>query len=123
MTRHTFFDQLLTEQLVESDGIYAVLPMSRIAGISRGCVKQTRSLDAATALLDNGARRYDSYLGRFISPDSIVPDPTNPHSWKSLRSRWPGQSQQSKCDERFCPPATSSSQGGHPEGSESVLCV
>jgi RHS repeat-associated protein len=36
--------------------------------------------DAAAARLDYGARRYNSYLGRLISPDSIVPDPTSPQS-------------------------------------------
>jgi len=34
--------------------------------------------DAEIALLDYVARRYSPYLGRFISPDSIIPDPGNP---------------------------------------------
>jgi RHS repeat-associated protein len=31
-------------------------------------------------LLDYNARYYDPYLNRFISPDTIIPDPTNPQS-------------------------------------------
>ena len=27
-----------------------------------------------------GARWYDPYLGRWLSPDPIVPDPANPQS-------------------------------------------
>jgi len=34
--------------------------------------------DAEAALLDYVARRYSPYLGRFISPDSIIPNPGNP---------------------------------------------
>jgi RHS repeat-associated protein len=34
--------------------------------------------DAEIALLDYVARRYSPYLGRFVSPDSIVPEPGNP---------------------------------------------
>jgi RHS repeat-associated protein len=36
--------------------------------------------DAEIALLDYVARRYSPYLGRFVSPDSIVPQPGNPQS-------------------------------------------
>ncbi len=36
--------------------------------------------DAEIALLDYVARRYSPYLGRFVSPDSIVPQPANPQS-------------------------------------------
>jgi len=28
-----------------------------------------------------GARFYDSYINRFISPDSIIPQPANPQSF------------------------------------------
>ncbi|MSP13293.1 MAG: RHS repeat-associated core domain-containing protein [Chloroflexi bacterium] len=37
-------------------------------------------LDASTGLLYYGARYYDSSLGRFIQPDTIVPQPGNPQS-------------------------------------------
>jgi len=34
--------------------------------------------DGAVGLYDYKARWYDPYIGRFISPDTIVPDPGNP---------------------------------------------
>jgi RHS repeat-associated protein len=36
--------------------------------------------DSYIKLYDMGARMYDPELGRFISPDSIIPDPANPQS-------------------------------------------
>jgi RHS repeat-associated protein len=36
--------------------------------------------DAYTQLVQMGARWYDSRIGRWISPDTIVPDPANPQS-------------------------------------------
>jgi len=36
--------------------------------------------DAETGLYNYGARHYDPALARFISPDSIVPDPSDPQS-------------------------------------------
>ncbi|MCP4599293.1 MAG: RHS repeat-associated core domain-containing protein [Proteobacteria bacterium] len=37
--------------------------------------------DSYTQLVQMGARWYDPYLGRWISPDTIVPDPANPQSF------------------------------------------
>lgn len=39
-----------------------------------------QELDNETGLYNYNARLYDPDLGRFMSPDSIVPDPTNPQS-------------------------------------------
>jgi RHS repeat-associated protein len=39
-----------------------------------------QELDDSTGLYDYGARYYDPALGRFISPDTIVPDPGNPQA-------------------------------------------
>ena len=36
--------------------------------------------DSGLGLYHMGARWYDPYLGRWLSPDSIVPDPANPQS-------------------------------------------
>ncbi len=39
-----------------------------------------QELDGSTGLYDYGARQYDASLGRFVSPDTMVPDPANPQS-------------------------------------------
>ena len=38
-------------------------------------------LDSSTGLYYYNARYYDPYLGRFIQPDTLVPDPLNPQAW------------------------------------------
>jgi RHS repeat-associated protein len=40
-----------------------------------------RNLDESIGLMDYKARFYSPFINRFIQPDSIVPDPTNPQSW------------------------------------------
>ena len=37
--------------------------------------------DSSTGLYYYNARYYDPHLGRFIQPDSLVPDPLNPQAW------------------------------------------
>ena len=37
--------------------------------------------DSSTGLYYYNARYYDPYLGRFIQPDTLVPDPLNPQAW------------------------------------------
>jgi RHS repeat-associated protein len=38
-------------------------------------------MDSYMELIEMGVRRYDPQLGRFISPDTIIPDPQNPQSF------------------------------------------
>ena len=37
--------------------------------------------DSSTGLYYYNARYYDPHLGRFIQPDTLVPDPLNPQAW------------------------------------------
>jgi RHS repeat-associated protein len=38
-------------------------------------------LDSSSGLYYYNARYYDPHLGRFIQPDTLVPDPLNPQAW------------------------------------------
>ena len=38
-------------------------------------------LDSSTGLYYYNARYYDPHLGRFIQPDTLVPNPLNPQAW------------------------------------------
>ncbi len=42
--------------------------------------RYTGQRQAATGLYFYGARWYDPAIGRFIQPDTLVPDPANPQS-------------------------------------------
>ena len=62
------------------------LPFGQVRS-SQGNITQTdfgytgqRDLDG-TGLMDYKARFYDSSLGRFIQPDTIVSNPINPQTW------------------------------------------
>ena len=52
--------------------------MGTIAGTDYGYTFQ--QMIANTGLMDYDARAYDPWLGRFIQPDSIVPDTQNPQA-------------------------------------------
>jgi RHS repeat-associated protein len=52
----------------------------RSGGISQTSLNDTGQYLDTTGLLEEHARYYDPVLGRFISPDTIVPDPGNPQS-------------------------------------------
>ncbi len=46
--------------------------------------------DATIGLYYYGARYYDSALGRFVQPDTIVPNPSDWYAWRlpsQVRSR------------------------------------
>lgn len=40
-----------------------------------------RNLDESIGLMDYKARFYSPYLNRFIQPDTLIPDPSNPQAW------------------------------------------
>jgi RHS repeat-associated protein len=41
----------------------------------------SQRFDSSSGLYYYNARYYDPHLGRFIQPDSLVPDPLNPQAW------------------------------------------
>ena len=41
----------------------------------------SQRFDSSTGLYYYNARYYDPHLGRFIQPDTLVPDPLNPQAW------------------------------------------
>jgi RHS repeat-associated protein len=41
--------------------------------------------DSSVNLYDYQARSYGQDLGRFIQPDTVIPDPTNPQALNRLR--------------------------------------
>jgi RHS repeat-associated protein len=40
-----------------------------------------RNLDSGIGLMDYKARFYSPYINRFIQPDTLIPDPSNPQNW------------------------------------------
>ena len=64
-------------------GSYDYEPFGRITTGSTSSTRYTytgQEYEEPTGYYDYHARLYDPALGRFISPDSVVPDPTNPQA-------------------------------------------
>jgi len=57
------------------------LPNQPTSGLTDYGYTGQRNLDEDLGLMDYKARFYSPVLNRFIQPDSIVPDPTNPQAW------------------------------------------
>jgi RHS repeat-associated protein len=70
-TRYHVFGELKSNVLQAGAPVTTPDPAQKYTG---------QQLDADTGLLYYGARWYDAHYGRFVSPDSIVPDPLDPQS-------------------------------------------
>jgi RHS repeat-associated protein len=70
---------LLSQQRYLPFGEVRSIPNSPIIQTDFGYTGQ-RNL-SGTGLMDYRARFYSQSLGRFIQPDSIIPNPANPQSW------------------------------------------
>ncbi|MHC1730426.1 MAG: RHS repeat-associated core domain-containing protein [Bacteroidales bacterium] len=66
----------------ESEQRYTAWGSSRYtSGAAPTKEKYTGQLEAEAGLYFYNARWYAPYLNRFLSPDSIIPDPYNPLDW------------------------------------------
>ena len=63
--------------------------MQQLPGVKKSALWGSKSLiefytdqelDSENGLYNYNARLYDPFIGRFISPDTIVPQPYNPQS-------------------------------------------
>lgn len=70
-TRYQVFGQVASNVLQTGAPVTTLDPAHKYTG---------QQLDADTGLVYYGARWYDAQYGRFVSPDSIVPDPLDPQS-------------------------------------------
>jgi RHS repeat-associated protein len=69
--------------ITETDFGYTGQPLRLWAqgrAMAAGCRLARRDL-AGVGLMDYKARMYDSSIGRFIQPDTIIPNPADPQSW------------------------------------------
>ncbi len=64
---------------------YDYTPFGKFAGESGSADNDVtytgHRYEAESGLIYMGARYYDAHLGRFISPDSVIPDPENPQAY------------------------------------------
>ena len=65
------------------------IPSPNLPGTDFGYTAQ-RDLDPGMGgLMDYKARFYSPYLNRFIQPDTLIPDPSNPQAWNlSVLNIW-----------------------------------
>jgi RHS repeat-associated protein len=66
--------------MVSGQGYYAY-GRTRFGSVPTDHQFTGQKLDAASGLYYYGARYYDRTVGMFISPDTLVPDPTNVYDW------------------------------------------
>jgi RHS repeat-associated protein len=67
-----------SSNVVATRGYYAFGAPRRSTGLLPTDRRFTGQVEDATGLLYYNSRYYDPQLGQFLSPDSLVPDPTNP---------------------------------------------
>jgi len=75
---------LTSQQRYLPFGAPRTIPNSPIAGTDFTYTGQRKLDDGMGGIMDYKARFYSPALGRFLQPDTVIPDQTNPQSWNRL---------------------------------------